>query len=63
MQDAPKVVWSIPYISVIFFSSLKQNFIEYRSSKVSTRPDCICCDNLVGCIPIAAVVVNLNLKS
>ena len=23
------------------FSKLKQNFIEYRSSKVSTRPDCI----------------------
>ena len=38
MQDAPKVVWSIPYISVAFFPSLKQNFIAYRSSKVS---DCI----------------------
>ena len=25
----------------IFFSSLKQNFIAYRSSKVSSRPDCI----------------------
>ena len=24
-----------------FFSSLKQNFIAYRSSKVSSRPDCI----------------------
>ena len=41
MQDAPKVVWSIPYISVAFFPSLKQNFIAYRSSKVSSRPDCI----------------------
>ena len=33
-----KAVWSIPYISVAFFPSLKQNFIAYRSSKVS---DCI----------------------
>ena len=41
MQDAPKVVWSIPYVSVAFFPSLKQNFIAYRSSKVSSRPDCI----------------------
>ena len=38
MQDVPKAVWSIPYVSVAFFSSLKQNFIAYRSSKVS---DCI----------------------
>ena len=41
MQDAPKVVWSIPYDSVSFFPSLKQNFIAYRSSKVSSCPDCI----------------------
>ena len=33
--------WSIPYVSVAFFSSLKQNFIAYRSSKVSSRPDCV----------------------
>ena len=34
-----KAVWSIPYVSVAsFFPSLKQNFIAYRSSKVS---DCI----------------------
>ena len=38
MQDAPKAVWSIPYVPVEFFPSLKQNFIAYRSSKVS---DCI----------------------
>ena len=38
MQDTPKAVWSIPYVSVTFFPSLKQNFIAYRSSKVS---DCI----------------------
>ena len=70
MQDAPKAVWSIPYVSVAaFFPSLKQNFIAYRSSKVSSRPDCILKfpsnDNqaLVGCIPIATVAVDLNLKS
>ena len=38
MQDASKAVWSIPYVSVAFFQSLKHNFIAYRSSKVS---DCI----------------------
>ena len=38
MQDAPKAVWSIPYVSVAFFPSLKQNFIAHHSFKVS---DCI----------------------
>ena len=41
MQDAPKAIWSIPYVSVAFVPSLKQNFIAYRSSKVSSCPDCI----------------------
>ena len=41
MQDAPKAVWSIPYVSVAFFPSLKNNFIAYRSSIVSSHPDCI----------------------
>ena len=41
MQDVPKAVWSIPYISVAFFPSLKHNFIAYRFSKVSSRRDCI----------------------
>ena len=36
-----KTVWSIPYVSVALFLSLKQNFIAFRSSKVSWRPDCI----------------------
>ena len=69
MQDGRKAVWSIPYVSVAsFFPNLKQNFIAYRSSRVSSRPDCIfeipSCDNqaLVGCIPIAAVAVYLKLK-
>ena len=35
MQDVPKAVWSIPYVFVGFFPSLKQNLIAYRSSKVS----------------------------
>ena len=36
MQDGRKAVWSIPYVSMAsFFPSLKQNFIAYRSSKVS----------------------------
>ena len=34
MQDGRKAVWSIPYVSVAFFLSLKQNFIAYCSSKV-----------------------------
>ena len=40
MQDGRKAVWSIPYVSVAFFPCLKQ-FIAYRSSKVSSRPDFI----------------------
>ena len=40
MQDGQKTVWSIPYVSVTFFPSLKQNFIAYRYSKVSSCPDC-----------------------
>ena len=36
MQDAPKAVWRIPYVSVAVFPSLKQNFIAYHSS---SRPD------------------------
>ena len=41
MQDGRKAVWSIPYVSVVFFPSLKQNFIAYCSFNVSSRPDCI----------------------
>ena len=41
MQDGRKAVWSIPYVSVAFFLSLKHNFIAYHSSKVSSRPDCL----------------------
>ena len=38
VQDGRKAVWSILYVSVAFFPSLKHNFIAYRSS---SRPDCI----------------------
>ena len=41
MQDGRKTVLSIPYVYVAFFPSLKQNFIAYRSFKLSSRPDCI----------------------
>ena len=47
------------------FPTLKQNFIAYRSSKVSSRPDCIFLNNqaLVVCIQIQLVAVYLKLKS
>ena len=32
---------SIRFCGIFFLPSLKQNFIAYRSSKVSSRPDCI----------------------
>ena len=35
MQDGWKAVWSIPYVPVAVFPSLKQNSIAYRSSKES----------------------------
>ena len=41
MQEGRKAVWSIPYVFVAFFPSLKQNFIAYRSSKVISSSDCI----------------------
>ena len=62
MQDGRKAVWSIPYVSEVFFPSLKHNFIAYRSSKFLKFTSC---DHqaLVGCISIPAVAVHLNLKS
>ena len=41
MQDGSKAVWSIPYVFVAFFPSLKLNFIAYHSSKVFSHPDYI----------------------
>ena len=69
MQDGRKALWSIQYVSVVFFPSLKQNFISYRSSKSPYVQIAFLkltsCDNqvLVECIPILAVAVHLNLKS
>ena len=64
MQDGWKAVWSIPYVSVASFPSLKQNIIAYRSSKVSAFLKLTSYDqDLVGCISIAAVTVHFNLKS
>ena len=62
MQDGWKAVWSIPYVSVAFFPSLKQNFIVYCSSKVST---CVFEIHQLwqSGIPVAAVAVHLKLKS
>ena len=63
MQDGRKAVWSVPYVCVVFFPSLKHNFIAYRSS---SRPDCVYDIHQLwqsGCIPIAAVAVHLHLKS
>ena len=66
MQDGRKAVWSIPYVSVVFFQSLKQIFIAYRSSKVSDwifEIHQLRLSGLFGCIPVAAVAIHLNLKS
>ena len=64
MQGGRKAVRSMPYVSVTFFLRLEHNFIAYRFSKVFSRSDCIF-DNqvLVGCIPIPAAAIHLNLKS
>ena len=42
MKDGQKAVWSILYVFVAFFTSVKRNFIAYRFSKVSSHPYCIC---------------------
>ena len=69
MQDGRKAVWRIPYVSVAFF--LVSNrillhivFLKCPHVQIAFLKFTIC-DNqaLVGCIPIAAVAVHLNLKS
>ena len=70
MQDGRKAVWSIPYVSVAFFSKFKTEFllhiillkchhVQIAFLKFTSRDN----QALVGCIPIAAVAVHLNLKS
>ena len=69
MQDGGKAVRSIPYVFVAFFPSLKHNFITYRSSNVSSRPDCIFKIHQLWQLGfswvyfIAGVAVHLKLKS
>ena len=41
MQEDPKAVWNIAYVSVALFPSLKKNFIAYGSSQVSSSSDYI----------------------
>ena len=69
MQDHPKAVWSIPYVSAAFFEVynrillhivlLKCPHVQIAFLKFTS------CDNqaLVGYIPIAAVAVHLNRKN
>ena len=69
MQDAPKAVWRIPYVSVAFFPSLnrillyilllKNLHVQIAFLKFTSYDN----QALVGCIPIAAVAVHLKLKS
>ena len=70
MQDAPKAVWSIPYVSEAFFFQvlnrillhivlLKCPHVQIAFLKFTSFDK----QALVGCIPIAAVAVHLNLKT
>ena len=67
MLDSPKAIWSIPYVSVGIFSKFKTEFycISFFLTSRLHFWNSHSCDNqaLVGCIPIAAVAVNLKLKS
>ena len=66
MQDAPKAVWSIPYVSVESFQVY--NTILLHIFLLNCPPVQIAflkfnsCDTLVGCIPIAAEAVHLDLE-
>ena len=63
MQDAPKAVWNIPYVSVVFFPSLNRILLHIVHVHIAFL-NFTSCDSqvLVGCIPIAAVAVHLRLK-
>ena len=64
MQDAPKAVWSIPYISVVFSPNKILLHIILPHVQIAFLKFTMCDKQaLVGCIPIAAVAVHLNLKS
>ena len=66
MQDAPKAVWRIPYVFVAFFQVKNRILLHIVLLKFEIAfLKFTSCGNraLVGCIPIAAVAVHLNLKS
>ena len=68
MQDSRKVVWSIPYVSGIFskFKTILLHIVLLKCPHVQIAfLKFTSGDNqaLVGCIPISAVAVHLNLKS
>ena len=69
MQDGRKAVWWIPYVSVAFFpveNRILLHIIVLKSPHVQIAfLKFTSCDNqaLLGCIPIAAVAVHLNVKS
>ena len=76
MQDAPKAVWSIPYVSVVFFqvqNSILLHFFLLKCPHVQiaflkfTSCDYQVYSNspavTISCIPIASVAVDLKLKS
>ena len=63
MQDGRKAVWSTPYVSVAFFSSLEEWYAIKFYFKVL---NCIFEINQQwqsGYIPIHAVAVHLDVKS
>ena len=64
MQDAPKSVWSIPYVYVAFFPSVILLHIVLLKCQIAFLKF-TSCDNqvLVGCVLITTVAVHLNLKS
>ena len=69
LQDGPKAVWSIPYVSVEFFQVqnrilLHIIFLKCPHVQIAFLKFTSCYNQaLLGCIPIAAVTVYLNLKS
>ena len=66
MQDAPKAVWSIPYVSVVFFRVWNRILLHIILLKCQiTFFKFTSCDNqaLVERIPIGGVAVHLNVKS
>ena len=69
MQDAPKAVWSIPYVFVAFLSKFKTILLHIVLLKCPQVQIAFLKftihDNqaLVGCILIPSVAVPLNVKS